>query len=206
MVKKDRDRVLLRWYFRFDKPDTMSIDLLLRFFLRQLGSSLGGFPEDMSSSLEDDRRFARYPDTKVLIEYLHTVLSAIEFHKDVFIVLDGLDEFPTQSKDQNRRDLLDLIRRLGVSGLSNLHILLVSKNEEDIRECLRGRLKDILVPIDVTEGLDIDIRNYINTIMHQGEGIGDLDEPLKSSIRARLTQGAGRYEVTSTTQRALANR
>ncbi|PYI02479.1 hypothetical protein BO78DRAFT_410609 [Aspergillus sclerotiicarbonarius CBS 121057] len=197
LFKKDRDRILLRWYFRFDKPDTMSIDLLLRFFLRQLGSSVGGFPEDISGPLEEDRRFARYPDTKVLIEYLHDTLSALEFQKDVFIVLDGLDEFPTQSKEQNRPELLNLIRRLGVSGLSNLHILLVSKNEEDIRECLRGRLKDLLVQIDVTEGLDVDINNYIDTIMRQGEGIGDLDESLKSLIRARLTQGTERYQPTA---------
>ncbi|BCS08359.1 hypothetical protein ALUC_20729A [Aspergillus luchuensis] len=190
LFKKDKNRVLLRWYFRFDETDTTCIDLLLRFVLRQLGSSLGGFPEEISSALVEDRKFARYPDTKTLIEYLHSILSVLELQKDVFIVLDGLDEVPKESQDRERHKLLELIKRLAQSGLSNLHILLVSKNEEDIRDCLRGHLKDILVETDVAEGLEIDIRNYIDTTMQHGDGISDLPVSLKSRIRTRLTEGA----------------
>ncbi|GLA23066.1 hypothetical protein AnigIFM63326_006692 [Aspergillus niger] len=190
LFKKDKNRVLLRWYFRFDETDTTCIDLLLRFVLRQLGSSLGGFPEEISSALVEDRKFARYPDTKTLIEYLHSILSVLELQKDVFIVLDGLDEVPKESQDRERHKLLELIKRLAQSGLSNLHILLVSKNEEDIRECLRGHLKDILVETDVAEGLEIDIRNYIDTTMQHGDGISDLPVSLKTRIRTRLTEGA----------------
>ncbi|GKZ32465.1 hypothetical protein AbraIFM66950_001918 [Aspergillus brasiliensis] len=190
LFKKDKNRVLLRWYFRFDETDTTRIDLLLRFVLRQLGSSLGGFPEDISGALVEDRKFARYPDTNTLIEYLHSILSVTELQKDVFIVLDGLDEVPKDSQDRERHKLLELIKRLAQSGLSNLHILLVSKNEEDIRQCLQGHLKDILVEIDVAEGLEVDIRNYIDTTMQHGDGISDLHVSLKSRIRTRLIEGA----------------
>ncbi|GLB03575.1 hypothetical protein AtubIFM57258_008814 [Aspergillus tubingensis] len=190
LFKKDRNRVLLRWYFRFDETDTTRIDLLLRFVLRQLGSSLGGFPEDISSALVEDRKFARYPDTKTLIEYLHSILSVLELQKDVFIILDGLDEVPKESEDRERHKLLELIKRLAQSGISNLHILLVSKNEDDIRQCLRGHLKDILVEIDVAEGLEVDIRNYIDTTMQHGDGISDLPVFLKSRIQTRLIEGA----------------
>ncbi|GAT27144.1 hypothetical protein RIB2604_02108290 [Aspergillus luchuensis] len=161
-----------------------------REYTSWLGSSLGGFPEEISSALVEDRKFARYPDTKTLIEYLHSILSVLELQKDVFIVLDGLDEVPKESQDRERHKLLELIKRLAQSGLSNLHILLVSKNEEDIRDCLRGHLKDILVETDVAEGLEIDIRNYIDTTMQHGDGISDLPVSLKSRIRTRLTEGA----------------
>lgn len=114
----------------------------------------------------------------------------LELQKDVFIILDGLDEVPKESEDRERHKLLELIKRLAQSGISNLHILLVSKNEDDIRQCLRGHLKDILVEIDVAEGLEADIRNYIDTTMRHGDGISDLPVYLKARIQTRLIEGA----------------
>lgn len=175
------------WYFRFYIDETKRIDLLVRSLLRQLGSKCKRFPDDILNWLRSYRDSGKSMKTDKLFENLSTFISKV--NKDVFIVLDGLDEFPEDSKEAKRSQLLDHITKLAQAGHPNLHIILVSKDMRDIRRELEDNLKDILVPVDIKKELNKDLDNFIKRKM---EGIKILTDHLKQDINEKLEKGDDR--------------
>ncbi|KAI0966612.1 hypothetical protein F4678DRAFT_466445 [Xylaria arbuscula] len=183
----DDTKVLMYWYFRFYLDETKKTDFFLRSLLRQLGSKYKGFPEEVLESLRFHRDSGTPPKNKNLFRWLQTCIQ--KANKDVFIVLDGLDEFPEDSEGEKRSDLLRYITDLASATHPNLHILLVSKVENDIQDCLKTKLGDILVQVDVNGELNQDLNNFIKIKM---DNMKTLDSDLKQQIHARLNEGEGR--------------
>lgn len=185
----DDTKVLVYWYFRFYLDETKSIDLLIRSLLRQLGSKCKGFADlDMLKWFRSYRDSGRPLKTDRLFQQLNKFIQSI--NKDVFIVLDGLDEFPELHPGAGRRKLLDIITKLVQQGYPNLHILLVSRDEKDIRSCLETNMSDILVAVNVKKGLDKDLDNFIQKTLDKTK---ILSPSLKGDVKRRLNQGQDRY-------------
>jgi hypothetical protein len=161
-LENDERNMLMYWYFRFYQPDTMNIDFLLVSLLRQLGSGYGEFPEDI---LEQVQKYPimRRPKTDKLFEMLGAFIPTVSKDTDVFIVLDGLDEIPEDGGQTNRSDLLNFLTELAQAGYSNLHVLLVSRDEYGIRTYLYDKMGAILVTVSVKEGLNNDLGNFTRT-------------------------------------------
>ncbi|KAK3354077.1 hypothetical protein B0T25DRAFT_545945 [Lasiosphaeria hispida] len=184
-------KVLVHWYFQFDKKDTKNIELPLRSFLRQLGSN--GFPKEISTWLATESSRYIPPDKPTLITKLGHFIR--ELDKDIFMVLDGLDEFPKRSKDSaERKDILDLISELTQKSYPNLHLLLISKKEEDIEKHLEGdaSLSQVLCSSDVGKRLQAELDTFINTTMEEKPEFSSLQETTRSDIRKRLNEGQDR--------------
>ncbi|KAJ3551643.1 hypothetical protein NPX13_g11314 [Xylaria arbuscula] len=75
---------------------------------------------------------------------------------DIFIVLDGLDQVPArEGRARAWSKLLNLINNLTKARYPNLHILLISRDEQNIRSCLI-ELGDILVLENIEDGPNCD--------------------------------------------------
>ncbi|KAI0408300.1 hypothetical protein F4802DRAFT_618489 [Xylaria palmicola] len=148
-----------RWFLNGETY--RAIDLLIVSLLRQLANKSKGFPNDKTlewfRSCQNSGR--RPKKIEKLFQYLGNFISNID--KDVFIVLDGLDQIPARKGGvRGWPKLLELITNLTKAGYPNLHILLISRDEQDIRSCLT-KLGDILVSKDIEEGLEGDLNNFI---------------------------------------------
>ncbi|KAI1827647.1 hypothetical protein F4861DRAFT_328760 [Xylaria intraflava] len=181
------------WYFRFYIDETKKIDLLFRSLLRQLGSKCRRFPDDTLNWLRSYRDSGKSMKTDQLFKNLSGFISKAD--KDIFIVLDGLDEFPEDSKEAKRSQLLDHITALASAGHPNLHIALISKDEKDIRHELENKLKDILVPVNINKKLNEDLDNFITRKMN---GMSLLTPSLKQDIQKKLEKGDDRNFLYAT--------
>lgn len=114
---------------------------------------------------------------------------------DIFIVLDdGLDEFRQQTNEITRNDILDLIHSIFKDANANLHILLVSKFEDNIQRRLQQEeLKEAVVEMDVRDVLKAELHDFIDLTLKHEVDLASLPEGVKEKIRDRLKKGEERY-------------
>ncbi|KAL2196650.1 hypothetical protein P885DRAFT_69152 [Corynascus similis CBS 632.67] len=164
---------------------------MLASLLRQLASKCQGFRDEKSlpafRGYQDDGELPT--DTKDLLIYLRRFISRID--KDVFLVFDGIDQVPER---QGTRDsdlkLLDIIKSLAHKGYPNLHILVVSRDEKDIRSYFEKYMQEMLVSVDVNQGLGEALNTLINRKL-EGQAMTTMlkgDQDLKERIKRRLRQ------------------
>lgn len=178
------------WYFQFDKPDMTDLTIPVKSFLRQLATNPvipGKIQEWLSSNLVEN-----VDDLNVLIEQLHVFIT--ELAKDIFIVLDGLDEFPDGGKETERGKMIDIVKDLAKKCYPNFHLLIASKNDADIRELLKedDDLKDIIVEVDVTDGQQLDLEKFITTMMNHDKSLLKFKKETQDDIRERLDREKGK--------------
>lgn len=116
------------FYFTFNDESKQNESAMLRALLLQLSSQL----EDGHSDLT--RLYMSYkpgiPPSAVLTDQLHRL---IQKYRHVYIMLDALDESPRNVARGHMLDTLETIRNWLLPGL---HLLVTSRNEIDIRDCL----------------------------------------------------------------------
>ena len=112
--------------------------------------------------------------------------------QDVFVVIDALDEVPNvkfQKHDSaltqdgpppERKDLLDLIIGLDKRH-SNLHFLITSREEGDIRESFR-KSSAVNVEDSVAGDLQLYVNNAVNKLIEQEQWKGEWKEQMKTRI------------------------
>lgn len=173
---------------------------MLVSLLRQLASKCRGFRDEKSHlafrSYQDDGELPT--DINDLLIFLRRFISKID--KDVFLVLDGIDQVPEHqgiTRDSDPK-LLDIIKSLAHKGYPNLHLLVISRDEKDIRLYFEKNMKEMLVSVDVNQGLgealdtltDRKLEGTAMTTMLKG------DQDLKEKIKGRLRpDGRARYRL-----------
>jgi hypothetical protein len=139
-----------------------------------------------------------------LLLSLRRFISRIGEH--VFLVIDGgVEQIPER---QGTRDsdpkLLDVIKSLAHKGHTNLHILVASRDEKDIRLYFKKNVKEMLVVVDVKQGLGETLDTLANrmlegtatTVMLKGE------QDLKGKVERRLRYvGQARYRLVANLSR-----
>ncbi|KAH6623896.1 hypothetical protein F5144DRAFT_374804 [Chaetomium tenue] len=183
-----KTKVLAYWYFRFDLDKTKMMDLFLISLIRQLASKCQGFADNKSLRwFRGHQDSGELPDdTNELFNYLKKFISKID--KDIFIVLDGLDQVTDRQRTTKTGPLklLDIIKRLTRQGYPNLHILVASGDEKDIRLCLETNMADMLVSVDVKKGLGGDLDKFIERKLEDLQ-ILKGNQPLKQAVNKRLS-------------------
>ncbi|KAK0739522.1 hypothetical protein B0T21DRAFT_382536 [Apiosordaria backusii] len=117
------------FYFTFNDESKQDTTAMLRSVILQLGGQAGKRGEEHLVQLKDSYRDAT-PPNEVLLETLHTIVEEFD---DVYIILDALDESP---KQKHRETLLDTLQEIREWSEPRLHLLVTSRDEPDIRECL----------------------------------------------------------------------
>lgn len=185
------------WYFQFDKPDTKDLRIPVQSFLRQLAID-GKFPEKIREWLGENLLASDKYKLQILVEKLNLFIRELE--KDGFIVLDGLDEFPDDGKGGQREKMIDLVKNLAKAGYPNIHLLIVSKHDDDIQGLLEGdvELKGIVKAIDVTKGQGNELEKFINTTIEYDDRLGGFEKGMKDAIKRRLDESKGKDKLAAT--------
>src|SRR6266702_1199388 len=118
---------LAYFYFDFQNTEKQNMDITIRSLLRQLCAGEMQLPQEVQIM------YARYKGTglRPTVEELNLALLSLidRLGKEIYIIMDALDEFPERSRDSNRQELLDQIKCMVEHPSQQLHILVTSKNE-----------------------------------------------------------------------------
>jgi len=156
-------------YFFFDFNDSnkqtlksMLSSLISQFCYKRVETSQQ--LDSLFSSCEDGRR---QPTSESLCK---TLLDMIGQVKEVWLVLDALDECSTR-KGKSTEGLLSWIREVLHSEQRNVHLLMTSRPEQDIESgIMEFAHNDDIMPIQSSLISD-DIRAYIRTRVREDNGL-----------------------------------
>lgn len=195
--KNAKTKVFASWHFRTDYDESKRLNLMLASLVRQLASKCQGFPDEKSllafRGYQDEGELPA--ETKELLGCLRRFISKID--KDIFLVLDGVDQCADrQGMRDSDRKILDIIKELANRRYTNLHILVVSRDEKDIRLYFEKNMQEMLVSVGVREGLGKAFDTLINRKLEVIAMTPMLKEhpDLKEKIEKRLRHdGEARY-------------
>lgn len=137
------------FFFTFSDDRKQDASSMLRAILLQLSSQLG---DDHSIlSLLRERYRDTIPPNQALMNCLRQLLRSF---RDVYIVLDALDESPW---DAHRGTTLDIVAELRSWQEQSLHLLVSSRDEVDIRDGLRATINEKIYLGNATNASDIEL-------------------------------------------------
>ena len=183
----DSSHVLAYWYFTFSIQESLDTDNLLCSLIKQLCGGARTLPDRTREYWEKYRSEGPRINSDHLSEVLDSLVSGLEkCGKEIFLVLDALDEYSLLK----RREFLSWIQHFSKSHL-NVHVLIASRDEIDIRQCLREG-----VTLDVANGNIGDVNKFIESCLTR---IMQGNDDWKSRYRSRMSErmkGAGeRYDL-----------
>lgn len=120
------------------------------------------------------------PHVSKLVALIHRMIQ--EMSRDIFLVLDGLDELGSTPRGRVERELLlQFVRELIASGYGNLHLLLSSKPEDDIKLATKPTT-DNVTAMDVSAGLRIDVADFVVYNMEHTPSLKGISNDILWSI------------------------
>ena len=140
------------FYFTFNDKSKQDESAMLRALLLQLSTQLKDGQADLLMLYNSYKNTT--VSSQVLITYLRRL---IEKFQHVFIMLDALDESPRDGPREQVLEMLEMMRKWGLSGL---HLFFTSRNERDINEYFDLSTNQQVVMQN--SGIDKDIRDFIS--------------------------------------------
>jgi Cdc6-like AAA superfamily ATPase len=153
------NQVLLYFYFDFTDVSKQTLDKVIRSLVSQLYHKCKDTRKLLDPLFSSCDNGLRQPTCESLCEVFLQMINQVE---EVYIVLDALDECPTEKRSHSE-GLLAWIQSLRNLEQINVHLLVTSRPEHDIEQVLRelAQSDEDIVPIQsaLIEG---DIRSYIH--------------------------------------------
>lgn len=177
---------LAYFYFDFNDSSKQDVSVLLRSLVKQLCFGEPELPPEVQELGTQYRAFGQQPTTSELASALLSIVDGLG--KQVYIIMDALDEYPERSEKSWRKSLLDRVRQMVEHKSENLHILVTSRNEQDIRETLTG-LKTRQICVRSSQ-VDADIMRHVRTCLKKDAVLKRLPDDVKLHIESRLGERA----------------
>lgn len=116
-------------YFFFDFNDEQKQDpeIMMRSLLCQLSQQYNKIPASLDALFSSSENGQRQPSTHALLDALRSITQELP---QVYIVLDALDECA------QRVELMERLKAIAGWQLQNLHLLVTSRREQDIKSSL----------------------------------------------------------------------
>jgi Cdc6-like AAA superfamily ATPase len=175
----DENFQLAAFYFTFSEQRKQSYGDLLRSISEQLGSQEPGLSLLQQAYEECKKTPPRLDDLEKL------VITCAKLYKTVYIVLDALDESPSDM--DARYEMLQGLERL-IAGTSSIKVLATSRELRDIRETMEI-IQAQFVPI-ATSAVDADIELYVSQQLSQDRRLSRVGEKLKILIQKTISSKA----------------
>ncbi|VDC07066.1 unnamed protein product [Peniophora sp. CBMAI 1063] len=182
------DPSLLCVYFYFDVNDPGKQDC--RGLVSSLVSQLGTRSDDGIRILDEARR--RTPEHPVYDELLDMLSRLLCFSGRTAIVIDALDECPEPARESALLDLLKHLSRVQAKEEVDVRVLVVSRPEVDIVQCMPDLATHTLDFNEAAEHLH-DIEVYISNQLYNAEAASNLkwwSEDTKESVKEELIRGS----------------
>jgi hypothetical protein len=168
LVDTHPNQLLLYFYFDFTDAGKQTLDNLLRSLISQLYHKCKETQKLLDSLFSSCDNGRRQPTCESLSKVF---LQMIEEVKEVYMVLDALDECRTR-KGPLSKGLLAWIRSFLDLEQRNVHLLVTSRPEHDIESVLRklAQSDEDIVPIQ-SDLIEDDIRSYVHTRVRASDGL-----------------------------------
>ncbi len=156
---------LLYFYFNFNDTSKQSLESMIRSLISQLYHKREDTRKHLDSLFSSCDNGDRQPPTESLCKSL---LLMIQQTDEVWIVLDALDECRTR-RGTETEGLLSWMKGL-LSVQRNAHLLITSRQEEDIESALTewAPIEDMMCI--QSELITDDIRGYVYDRIREGDG------------------------------------
>jgi hypothetical protein len=170
------------FYFSFNDTRKQQTENLLCSIIAQLTAQSRYFSKDMQK-LYENYHFGQPPLGALKI----TLRSILEQHGDKYIIIDALDECPSQ--EGKRGQLCAMLREISKWDLPLLHILTTSRREPDIEEAFDQIPNISHLPIK-DASVDADILRYVEAQLVKIPKFSEWEAQLRKEIRESLVEGA----------------
>ncbi|CAG8371455.1 unnamed protein product [Penicillium salamii] len=170
LCEEDSSKSLAYWYFEFTQSNSQSVENMMRSLIRQLSRS--PLAPSVRNCWEHSIRKEIQPSRETITTMLDDVCS--DMPSDVFLILDALDECPTDIKE--RQQLLSLLIGLAEAHRKNIHILATGRPEQDIKAAMEK-----FSSVDLEKKLARDVEFFVRAALEK-EYLQQADEEIKTSI------------------------
>lgn len=162
--------VLAYWYFTFSIQSSLDIDNLLSSIIRQLCAKAQALPDNIRELGKSNRAPGSRPTRATLMNVLDSLIVSLNTANQVpFVVLDALDEYPISEghtssgmqQNSERKDVLLWLQNFCAKH-ENVHVLILSRDENDIRGFLDKALK-----VDVAESVIDDLHLFVSNCIER---------------------------------------
>jgi Cdc6-like AAA superfamily ATPase len=179
---------LLYFYFDFTDLKKQTLRGVVCSLISQLYHTCNGAQEPLDALFSMFKNQNTQPSCELLCEVLQEM---IELVKEVWIILDAIDEC-VERKGGPTKGLLLWIRDLVKSEKSNVHCLITSRPEDDIRAELSGLASKKNIISIQSDLVNDDILAYIHVRVREGEGLKRWrnHKDVQNEIEDGLTQKA----------------
>jgi len=145
-------------------------------------------PERLKDLYEECKDGTHKADMPSLIAILKLLAVADEPY-DLFIVVDALDECPKDEGKELRKELLDLIAEIKSWPTSNIHLLVTSRQEPDIKEKLAPLLTAPAISLEGS-GVEGDIEKHVKNQLSTDPKLKGWSDDLKAHIERTIVKRA----------------
>ncbi|KAL1985679.1 hypothetical protein VTN96DRAFT_7546 [Rasamsonia emersonii] len=197
--ESDAGKAIAYYYFSFSSLDDQAPEQMIKSLISQFSEKCVRIPASLESVLSSDLTGQRQPPLHKLLDMLRAIMQ--EFPAS-YIVLDGLDECP------DREGLLGVLTKIVRWELENLHMIVLSRDEPDIRRSL----EDICNEKDTVclrSGLvDEDIGRYVRHRLANDKKLRrwHKDHEIRQEIETKLIEKAqGMFRWAACQMDMLAN-
>jgi hypothetical protein len=172
-------------YYYFDFKDTQKQQAanFLSSLIGQLCNQIDKVPDELKELYEKCKCGREKPSTQELELILPIVVKSLN---NAYLVVDALDECP---KGLEREKLLKLVQRIMLLSLSNLHLLVTSRPESDIKNVLSLLLTGSVVSVQGS-AVNSDIELYICEELAMDSKLSKWPNHIKADIKDTLVAGA----------------
>jgi hypothetical protein len=176
-----------------------NITVLFRFLLRQLcrGAQIPTALQTLYDNCDEGLNH-RSPTVRELAQTLSDIVSTVSpsttpptDRQDYYLLIDGLDELEHFLQDE----LLEALQLILSQHLPNLHVMVTSRNQRDIRASLFELAAWDSLPID-TNSVLADIRTYVISEIQSHPRLRNLSQKTQDDILTSLVdQSNGMYDM-----------
>ena len=175
---------LAYYYFDLTKGSPGNVMSCLRSLIAQLVEGEPGIPGALQKLFIQDPADSFRLDRDTLIQVL---ISRIRKRRTTYIIVDAVDEAAEQE------DILDLLAAIGESQLDSLHLLVSSRFDIKIKECLDPIATAVIGIGD--HGVNHDISLHVLRYLQANCKMRKWDGSMKREVEASVIAAPGRYVV-----------
>jgi hypothetical protein len=176
-------KVVTYFYFNFNNIQKQNPKLMLHSLIYQLSQQCIKIPASLNTLFSSCNSGQQQPSLHALVEVMQQI---IQDFPHVYIVLNALD------KCSKRTELTDILKTIAAWRLKNLHILITSHKEQDIKSSLETIIDQQNIICLQSKLVDRDIQKYIQQRLSNNKKLGKWGEDLRQEIEAALIKGAHR--------------
>ena len=188
-LRKSGCASLAMYYYDFREQQKKDLRGLLSSILFQLCDQSDSYYDIISAFHSAPRNGTQTPSDDVLVQCLKDVLD-LPGPVPVYLIIDGLDEFPSDtSLSSSREELLSLLEDFVKAKFKNVRMCITSRPEDDIQTILEP-LAFRSVSLHGQREQQEDIKKYIESFVRSNRNMMNWDQEYREHVIDVLTDGA----------------